>query len=433
MHVLRLLRIFIPLLLVAAIVAARVARARRRAPICSARATQVERRLGTAAPGLDARYRRARRGRTTAVTPVPGPLHQIVDAGRRRVRAAGSDLERHGGSVTSEVDAANTLESLGRRLVLAAQRRAPLERQPGGARRTVDAFAALDAARPARRRSTTRSRRFERERDRPGSQRRRPLLGYGVDPAPTTRPTGASTADSAPDRAALAGHDAEPGPASSCLHPVVMVARMTLVIGIIVGCAFGAAVAARGACSARRPASAPAGRAPAADPIAPARRAGRPPRRRAAPRPRRDAQPPARDEPRAPRAGAGASGSELDGKKSLIDQQLVTMTGELDKVDRARAPARRRAAQGLRRAEQRAPRASTRASPRCPSTRSSSARCWRARRRAASGASAWPKTCCGSPGCSRASTTASRRTLESAGPTRLHVPDAQRSRACTWT
>jgi DNA recombination protein RmuC len=39
----------------------------------------------------------------------------------------------------------------------------------------------------------------------------------------------------------------------------------------------------------------------------------------------------------------------------------------------------------------------------------------RARRRAASGASAWPKTCCGSPVCSKASTTASRRRSDGAG------------------
>ena len=98
MHVLRLLRIFIPLVLVAAIVAGdrRRAHVAQRAP--AARATQVDDRVEAAAH----RARHPLRARSTrpndAVKSVPGPLHQIVDAGRGRVRRL-AQPERHGGSV----------------------------------------------------------------------------------------------------------------------------------------------------------------------------------------------------------------------------------------------------------------------------------------------------------------------------------------------
>jgi DNA recombination protein RmuC len=109
-----------------------------------------------------------------------------------------------------------------------------------------------------------------------------------------------------------------------------MVAGMTLVIGIILGCAVGA-IGAAAFWLARKPAPEPAP-APVADPIGPL------------------AEQVARlaDEQRHTHEEAlnrlletnkalleqerVRSGSELDGKKSLIDQQLVTMTGELDKV-----------------------------------------------------------------------------------------------------
>ena len=55
-----------------------------------------------------------------------------------------------------------------------------------------------------------------------------------------------------------------------------------------------------------------------------------------------------------------------------------------------------------------------------------SGRRWPARRPAASGASAWPRTCCGWPASSSTSTTTSRRPSQGrAGPARLHVPAAQ--------
>ena len=70
---------------------------------------------------------------------VPGPLHQIV----AQVATAYGDwqnLERHGGSVSSEVVAANDLESLGRRLVVA----------PRAAPRLVGNTAALGRREPVR-------------------------------------------------------------------------------------------------------------------------------------------------------------------------------------------------------------------------------------------------------------------------------------------
>jgi DNA recombination protein RmuC len=111
-----------------------------------------------------------------------------------------------------------------------------------------------------------------------------------------------------------------------------MVADMTLLIGIVVGCAVGGAAAV--VCvMVRRPISSPRPvRTPAPDPIAPlaeqiARLA--------------DEQRHAHDETLSRLLETNRAlldqervraGSELDGKKSLIDQQLVTMTGELDKV-----------------------------------------------------------------------------------------------------
>jgi len=109
-----------------------------------------------------------------------------------------------------------------------------------------------------------------------------------------------------------------------------MVAGMTLVIGIIVGCALGSLGAAL-LVARHRPQPVPQP-APAVDQIAPlAEQVAR----------LADEQRHAHDETlnrllETNRAlleqERVRSGSELDGKKSLIDQQLVTMTGELDKV-----------------------------------------------------------------------------------------------------
>jgi DNA recombination protein RmuC len=111
-----------------------------------------------------------------------------------------------------------------------------------------------------------------------------------------------------------------------------MVAGMTLVIGIVVGCALGAAGTVAALMARRTPPAPLAPPEPAVDPIAPladqiARLA--------------DEQRHAHDETLSRLLETNRAlleqervraGSELDGKKSLIDQQLVTMTGELDKV-----------------------------------------------------------------------------------------------------
>jgi len=111
-----------------------------------------------------------------------------------------------------------------------------------------------------------------------------------------------------------------------------MVADMTLLVGIIVGCAVGGAGAVVWVMARRPDASPRAARTPTADPIAPladqiARLA--------------DEQRHAHDETLSRLLETNRAlldqervraGSELDSKKSMIDQQLVTMTGELDKV-----------------------------------------------------------------------------------------------------
>ena len=194
-----------------------------------------------------------------------------------------------------------------------------------------------------------------------------------------------------------------------------MVDRMTLVIGIIVGCALGAAGAVA-ALLARRTPPLPVEppEEPGADPIAPlAEQVAR----------LADEQRHAHDETLSRLLETNRAlleqervraGSELDGKKSLIDQQLVTMTGELDKVtelvrqvEGGQRKAYGESANEL--ARQHEGIAALRSTP------SSCARCSRAPRPAASGASAWPKTCCASPGLLEGVNYRKQATLDSAG------------------
>jgi DNA recombination protein RmuC len=111
-----------------------------------------------------------------------------------------------------------------------------------------------------------------------------------------------------------------------------MVAGMTLLVGIIVGCAIGGAGAVVCFMSRRRAGTPRTARTSTGDPIAPlaeqiARLA--------------DEQRHAHDETLSRLLETNRAlleqervraGSELDNKKSMIDQQFVTMTGELDKV-----------------------------------------------------------------------------------------------------
>jgi hypothetical protein len=178
MHVLRLLRIFIPLLLVAAIVAGVVLVLTSRSDLQKSR-KQVDTAWVPLRNALDGRYRTLAAA-NNAVNSVPGPLHQLVE----QVSAAYGDwqhLESHSGSLTSEVVSANDLESLGRRLVLAA-RAAPRVIANPAALAKVNAYAALTPSPEGARFDATVSS-FEKARNRPARTIAARILGYGSIPA----------------------------------------------------------------------------------------------------------------------------------------------------------------------------------------------------------------------------------------------------------
>ena len=178
MHVLRLLRIFMPLLLVAAIVAGVVVVVTSRSDLQRSR-KQVDATWVPLRNDLDARYL-ALAGATEAVRSIPGPLHQLVT----QVSAAYSDwkaLERHGAGVASEVGAANDLESLGRRLVVAA-RAAPRLVGNTPALGMIGVYAARAAPKTAVAFDAAVDR-FERERNRPARSIAARVLGYKSIPA----------------------------------------------------------------------------------------------------------------------------------------------------------------------------------------------------------------------------------------------------------
>ena len=111
---------------------------------------------------------------------IPGPLHQLVT----QVSAAYGDwqtLERHGAGVASEVGAANDLESLGRRLVVAANA-APRLVGNAAALGVVNVFAALKAPKSTAAFDAAVDR-FERERNRPARSVAARILGYKSIPA----------------------------------------------------------------------------------------------------------------------------------------------------------------------------------------------------------------------------------------------------------
>jgi hypothetical protein len=178
MHVLRLLRIFIPLLLVAAVVAGTILVLTSRSDLQRSR-RQVDSAWAPLRDSLDRRYE-SLAAANEAVKPVPGPLRQLV----AQVSAAlgnWQSLERHGGSVTSEVVAANDLESLGRRLVVAAKA-APRLTGDQAALGPVGTYAAL-APPGAAARFDAAVDRFERDRNRPARSIAARILGYGSIPA----------------------------------------------------------------------------------------------------------------------------------------------------------------------------------------------------------------------------------------------------------
>jgi hypothetical protein len=178
MHLLRLVRIFIPLLLLAAIVAGGVVVATSRSDLQRSR-KQVDSTWTPLRNDLDARYV-ALAAATDAVRPIPGPLHQLVS----QVATAYADwqrLERQGAGVSSEVVAANDLESLGRRLVIAA-RAAPRLVGNTAALGVVSVFAALRPPKSAVAFDAAVGR-FERERNRPARSIAARILGYKSIPA----------------------------------------------------------------------------------------------------------------------------------------------------------------------------------------------------------------------------------------------------------
>jgi len=177
MHVLRLLRIFIPLVVVAAVVAGTVVVLTSRNDLQRSR-TQVDRAWTPLRTMLDSRYRTLASA-DDVLTSVPGPLHQLV----AQVAAAYTTwqtLEQHGANVTSEVVAANTLESLGRRLVLAARAARRLTND-ATALVPINTFAALTPPAAARFDATVAT--FERARNGPARSLAARILGYGSIPS----------------------------------------------------------------------------------------------------------------------------------------------------------------------------------------------------------------------------------------------------------
>jgi hypothetical protein len=177
MRFLRLLRIFIPLLIVAALVAGVIVVLSSRSELQSSR-RQVNEAWSLLEGQLDTRFDKLKAG-SDAVRSIPGPLHRIVvqlDSADRKWR----ELRTNGGSVAAQVTAANNLEALGRRLVQAARAAHRLRDKP--ALDTVNAFAADPAPRAAPVFENAVSR-YERERNRPARRLAADILGYKSVPS----------------------------------------------------------------------------------------------------------------------------------------------------------------------------------------------------------------------------------------------------------
>jgi hypothetical protein len=177
MRVLRLLRIFIPLLVIAAIVAGVIVVLTSRSELQSSR-RQVNEAWAQLEPELDARFDKMKAA-ADAVRPIPGPLHKIV-VQVDNAQAKWSDLRTKGGSIAARVTAANNLEALGRRLVQAARAAHRLRDKPALA--TVNAFAADATPRAAAAFEDAVSR-YERQRNRPARRLAADILGYKSVPS----------------------------------------------------------------------------------------------------------------------------------------------------------------------------------------------------------------------------------------------------------
>lgn len=173
MRVRRLLRIFIPLLVLAAIVAGVVVVLSSRAELQSAR-RRVDAAWEPLRDALDTRYDKLAEA-ADAVRATPGPLHQLVIQ-IDRANVEWKNLGTNGGSVAAQVTAANDLEGLGRRFVLAALATPRLAgNEPALA--AVTAYASQKPPAVATRFGTAVSR-YERERDRPARRLAATILGY---------------------------------------------------------------------------------------------------------------------------------------------------------------------------------------------------------------------------------------------------------------
>jgi hypothetical protein len=177
MHFLRLLRIFIPLLVIAALVAGVIVVLSSRSELQSSR-RMVDEAWSQLRRPLDTRFDKLKVA-NEAVRDVPGPLHSIV-LQIDNAETNWHDLQANDGSVASEVTTANRLEALSRRLVQAAGASRRLEGKPGLA--AVNVFAATAPPAGARVFEAAVSQ-YEKERNRPARRLAASILGYKSVPA----------------------------------------------------------------------------------------------------------------------------------------------------------------------------------------------------------------------------------------------------------
>ena len=178
MHFLRLLRIFIPVLVIAAIVAGVIVVLTSRSELQSAR-RQVNATWQPLRADLDTRYK-VLAAADKALTRIPGPLHPLV-LQVENTSKNWQDLMAKGGSVASQVATANKLEALGRRLVQAA--RAAPRLQGKTELDTINTYAASKVTRGDVTAFEAAVSHYERERNRPARRLAASILGYDSVPA----------------------------------------------------------------------------------------------------------------------------------------------------------------------------------------------------------------------------------------------------------
>ena len=189
MSVLRWLRIFLPLVLVALLVAAVVLVFSSRNDLRQARA-RVDASWTPLRDKLDARYAVLHTAfANDSVKSVPGPVHAIVE-NTATTWQHWRDLLTHQGSVADEVATANDLEAAGRRLVHAV-RAAPRLQNNQSAQAAITKYA--NTALP----NVTviadfehQAERFQKLRDRPANRLAARVLGYAAIPDYDTTTSG---------------------------------------------------------------------------------------------------------------------------------------------------------------------------------------------------------------------------------------------------